>query len=116
MRVYEITWHLKNASKMAVCGNRVQKSAYLEVLVRERWHAVLASLSDESLTLSCEEPATDASVNLNGITTNGSYGDQPDPTNSPKAGVWTPSRIHKFPKRLRTVKDVSKLSSRRSVD
>lgn len=90
MRVYEIAWHFKNASKMAVCSNRVQKSACLEVLVRERWHTVLASLSDASLTLSCEEPATDASVNLNGITTNGSYGDLPDPTNSPKAGVRTP--------------------------
>lgn len=99
MRVYEITWHFKNASKMAVCGNRVQKSACLEVLVRERWHAVLASLSDESLTLSCEDPAADTSVNLNGITTNGSY-DQPDPTNSPKAGVWTPFTDSQVPEAI----------------
>ncbi|KAK7147664.1 hypothetical protein R3I94_010247 [Phoxinus phoxinus] len=84
---------------MAVCGNRVQKSACLEVLVRERWHAVLASLSDESLTLSCEDPATDTSVNLNGITTNGSY-DQTDPTNSPKAGVWTPFTDSQVPEAI----------------
>ncbi|XP_016337688.1 beta-1-syntrophin-like [Sinocyclocheilus anshuiensis] len=85
---------------MAVCGNRVQKSACLEVLVRERWHAVLASLSDASLTLSCEEPATDASVNLNGITTNCSYSDQPDPTNSPKAGVRTPFTDSQVPEAI----------------
>ncbi|RXN26015.1 beta-1-syntrophin [Labeo rohita] len=84
---------------MAVCGNRVQKSVYLEVLVRERWHAVLASLGDESLTLSCEESATDTSVNLNGITTNGSY-DQPDPTNSPKAGVRTPFTDSQVPEAI----------------
>lgn len=84
---------------MAVCGNRVQKSVYLEVLVRERWHAVLASLGDESLTLSCEESATDTSVNLNGITTNGSY-EQPDPTNSPKAGVRTPFTDSQVPEAI----------------
>ncbi|KAM4633539.1 beta-1-syntrophin isoform 2-T2 [Polymixia lowei] len=44
----------------------VQKSGYLEVLVRERWHKVLAGLNEETLTLSCEETDT------NGIT-NGSY-------------------------------------------
>ncbi|XP_051575720.1 beta-1-syntrophin-like [Myxocyprinus asiaticus] len=69
-----------------LCGNRVQKSTCLEVLVRERWHAVLASLSDELLTLSCEESAGDTSVNLNGITTNGSY-ELAEPTNSPKSGI-----------------------------
>ncbi len=46
------------------------------------------------------EPATDASVNLNGITTNGSYGDQPDPTNSPKAGVRTPFTDSQVPEAI----------------
>ncbi|XP_065117340.1 beta-1-syntrophin isoform X1 [Paramisgurnus dabryanus] len=71
----------------ALCANRVQKSACLEVLVRERWHAVFASLSDESLTLSCEGSAGEPAVN--GISTNGSY-DHPDPTSSPKTGLRTP--------------------------
>ncbi|KAL0172491.1 hypothetical protein M9458_032802, partial [Cirrhinus mrigala] len=47
----------------------------------------------------CEEPATDTSVNLNGITTNGSY-DQPDPTNSPKAGVRTPLTDSQVPEAI----------------
>ncbi|RXN28195.1 beta-1-syntrophin [Labeo rohita] len=59
----------------------------------------MASLGDESLTLSCEESATDTSVNLNGITTNGSY-DQPDPTNSPKAGVRTPFTDSQVPEAI----------------
>ncbi|MBN3324702.1 SNTB1 protein, partial [Atractosteus spatula] len=70
----------------AVSTSRVQKSGFLEVLVRDRWHKVLASLGEEALTLSCEEPGEN--VNLNGIT-NGSYGGHPDPTNSPKASVRT---------------------------
>ncbi|XP_030637103.1 beta-1-syntrophin isoform X1 [Chanos chanos] len=70
-----------------VSCNRVQKSGFLEVLVRDRWHKVLASLNDEALTLSCEELGEN--VNLNGIT-NGSYGsNSSDPTNSPKTGVRT---------------------------
>lgn len=33
----------------------VPKSGFVEVLVRERWHKVLANLSEEALTLSCEQ-------------------------------------------------------------
>ncbi|KAJ8291051.1 hypothetical protein GJAV_G00020830 [Gymnothorax javanicus] len=72
-----------------VSGNRLQKSGFLEVLVRDRWHKVLANLSEDALTLSCEDP--EENVNLNGVT-NGSYGSDSchiDPTNSPKAGVRT---------------------------
>uniref|UniRef100_G3NV17 Syntrophin, basic 1 n=1 Tax=Gasterosteus aculeatus TaxID=69293 RepID=G3NV17_GASAC len=53
----------------------VQKSGFLDVLVRERWHKVLVNLNEEALTLSCEEedcgPDRD-SVTPNGVT-NGSY-------------------------------------------
>ncbi|XP_034031120.1 beta-1-syntrophin [Thalassophryne amazonica] len=47
----------------------VQKSGFLEVLVRERWHKVLVNLNEEALALSCKE--TD-DVKSNGVT-NGSY-------------------------------------------
>ncbi|XP_078143487.1 beta-1-syntrophin [Centroberyx gerrardi] len=54
----------------------VQKSGFLEVLVRERWHKVLANLNEEALTLSCEETGVNDNVNdnvnSNGVT-NGSY-------------------------------------------
>uniref|UniRef100_A0A3Q3GFD3 Syntrophin, basic 1 n=1 Tax=Labrus bergylta TaxID=56723 RepID=A0A3Q3GFD3_9LABR len=54
----------------------VQKSGFVEVLVRERWHKVLVNLNEEALTLSCEESSvTDSvsdNVNSNGVT-NGSY-------------------------------------------
>ncbi|KAK9513519.1 hypothetical protein VZT92_027045 [Zoarces viviparus] len=55
----------------------VQKSGFLEVLVRERWHKVLVNLNEEALTLSCEEgyvnnDNVNDSVNSNGVT-NGSY-------------------------------------------
>uniref|UniRef100_UPI0037E89744 beta-1-syntrophin n=1 Tax=Semicossyphus pulcher TaxID=241346 RepID=UPI0037E89744 len=54
----------------------VQKSGFVEVLVRERWHKVLVNLNEEALTLSCEESSvTDSvsdNVNYNGVT-NGSY-------------------------------------------
>ncbi|TKS81838.1 Beta-1-syntrophin 59 kDa dystrophin-associated protein A1 basic component 1 [Collichthys lucidus] len=54
----------------------VQKSGFVEVLVRERWHKVLVNLNEEALTLSCEESGVNDfvndSVNSNGIT-NGSY-------------------------------------------
>ncbi|XP_056618378.1 beta-1-syntrophin [Triplophysa dalaica] len=76
----------------ALCGNRAQRSACVEVLVRERWHAVFASLSDESLTLSCEDPSGEPDVNLNGITTNGSY-DHPDSPRSPYADSQVPEAI-----------------------
>lgn len=66
----------------AVSGMRVQKSGILEVLVRERWHRVLAELSEEALTLSCEDAARSGDVN--GVA-NGSRG-SPD---SPGTGVRT---------------------------
>lgn len=72
-----------------VSGRRVHKSGFLEVLVKDRWHKVLANLNEEALTLSCEDPVEN--VNLNGIT-NGSYGNNashPGPTNSPKIAVRT---------------------------
>ncbi|XP_056141742.1 beta-1-syntrophin [Lampris incognitus] len=50
----------------------VQKSGLLEVLVRDRWHKVLANLNEEALTLSCEETGIHDGVNSNGVT-NGSY-------------------------------------------
>ncbi|TMS10740.1 Beta-1-syntrophin [Larimichthys crocea] len=54
----------------------VQKSGFVEVLVRERWHKVLVNLNEEALTLSCEESGVNDfvndSVNSNGLT-NGSY-------------------------------------------
>ncbi|KAL6108957.1 sntb1 [Pungitius sinensis] len=54
----------------------VQKSGFLDVLVRERWHKVLVNLNEEALTLSCEEGCdpddADDSVTSNGVT-NGSY-------------------------------------------
>ncbi|KAI1894216.1 hypothetical protein AGOR_G00113540 [Albula goreensis] len=88
-----ITWQFKNAPKMAgataVSGNRLQKSGFLEVLVRDRWHKVLANLNEDALTLSCED--TGENVNLNGIS-NGSYGSNSshlDPANSPKTTVRT---------------------------
>ncbi|XP_075965838.1 beta-1-syntrophin [Anarhichas minor] len=73
-----------NAPKMAVVITTgvsgafgVQKSGFLEVLVRERWHKVLVNLNEEALTLSCEEGCVNNdnvndSVNSNGVT-NGSY-------------------------------------------
>ncbi|KAL6489607.1 hypothetical protein MHYP_G00033480, partial [Metynnis hypsauchen] len=36
-------------------AQRAHRSGFVEVLVRERWHRVLASLSEEALVLSCEE-------------------------------------------------------------
>ncbi|XP_078109510.1 beta-1-syntrophin [Sander vitreus] len=54
----------------------VQKSGFVEVLVRERWHKVLVILNEEALTLSCEESCVNDNVNdnvnSNGVT-NGSY-------------------------------------------
>ncbi|XP_008302324.1 beta-1-syntrophin, partial [Stegastes partitus] len=61
-------------------GSGVQKSGFLEVLVRERWHKVLVNLNEEALTLSCEESSDDDNVNFNGVT-NGSYHDNSN-TNS----------------------------------
>lgn len=66
----------------AASGMRVQKSGFLEVLVRERWHRVLAELSDEALALSCED--ADGSGDVNGVA-NGSRA-SPD---SPETGART---------------------------
>ncbi|KAM9310322.1 beta-1-syntrophin isoform 2-T2 [Pholidichthys leucotaenia] len=52
-------------------GSGAQKSGFVEVLVRERWHKVLANLNEEALALSCD--GSD-SVNSSGIT-NGSCHD-----------------------------------------
>ncbi|XP_055490691.1 beta-1-syntrophin isoform X1 [Leucoraja erinacea] len=42
---------------------RVQRSGLLEVLVREVWHRVLASLNEESLILCCDQSAEPAAWN-----------------------------------------------------
>ncbi|XP_028841515.1 beta-1-syntrophin [Denticeps clupeoides] len=63
----------QNAAGMA------RKSDFLEVLVRDRWHRVLASLSEETLTLSCD-------ADLNGITNGTGHA---EPSGSPAAGVRT---------------------------
>ncbi|XP_005744469.1 beta-1-syntrophin [Pundamilia nyererei] len=64
-------------------GSGVQKSGFVEVLVREQWHKVLVNLNEEALTLSCESnvnESVDDNVNSNGVT-NGSYHDNSN-TNS----------------------------------
>lgn len=53
-------------------GSRAHKSGFIEVLVRENWHKVLANLSEEALTLSCEDCGVNDGVSSNGVT-NGSY-------------------------------------------
>ncbi|XP_059851117.1 beta-1-syntrophin isoform X5 [Delphinus delphis] len=81
---FAITWHFKNAGKMAVAAaaaaaagpagggsGRAQRSGLLEVLVRDRWHKVLVNLSEDALVLSCEEGA--AAYNGIGTATNGSF-------------------------------------------
>ncbi|KAF7665959.1 hypothetical protein LDENG_00125990 [Lucifuga dentata] len=54
----------------------VQKSGFLEVLVREQWHKVLVNLNEETLTLICEDTSVNDNVtdtvNSNGVT-NGAY-------------------------------------------
>lgn len=50
-------------------GPGEQHSGFVEVWVRERWHKVWANLSEEALTLSCEDGD---SLQSNGVT-NGSY-------------------------------------------
>lgn len=64
-------------------GSGVQKSGFVEVLVREQWHKVLVNLNEEALTLSCESnvnESVDDNVNSNCVT-NGSYHDNSN-TNS----------------------------------
>lgn len=68
-------------------GSGAQKSGPVEVLVRERWHKVLANLSEEALTLSCEDCD---SLGSNGVT-NGSYLDNSNANsnNGPQQAVRT---------------------------
>ncbi|CAI5779051.1 Beta-1-syntrophin [Podarcis lilfordi] len=53
---------------------RVQRSGALEVLVRDRWHRLLVSLSDEALVLSADEGGAPAAAAYNGIGASGSNG------------------------------------------
>lgn len=71
---------------------RVQKNGFLEVLVRERWHRVLAELSDEALALSCEDAA--GSGDVNGVA-NGSRAtpDSPETGARTAAGADSPERV-----------------------
>ncbi|XP_048385842.1 beta-1-syntrophin isoform X2 [Stegostoma tigrinum] len=67
---------------MALAG-RVQRSGLLEVLVRDSWHRVLATLNQENLILSCEQPGHTAS--WNGLT-NGAGSQSPQAASrSPKS-------------------------------
>ncbi|XP_040287931.1 beta-1-syntrophin [Bufo bufo] len=66
----------------AAAGTRVQRSGWLEVLVRERWHKVGVNLSEESLVLSSED------ISSNGIT-NGSYRSPQDQEPGSPKGVRT---------------------------
>lgn len=51
------------AAAAAGGGGRAQRSGWLEVLVRERWHKVLANLGGEALVLSGEERPDGAAHN-----------------------------------------------------
>ncbi|XP_053322329.1 beta-1-syntrophin [Spea bombifrons] len=66
-------------------GSRVHRSGLLEVLVKDRWHKVVANLCDTTLVLSSEDRGGD-NISSNGIT-NGSYRN-PQDSSSPK-GVRT---------------------------
>ncbi|KAL4616973.1 beta-1-syntrophin [Arapaima gigas] len=77
-------------------ASRVQKSGFLEVLVRERWHKVLASLGEDTLALSCGEPGDSAT--LNGIT-NGSCGNT-SPHLDPPAGSALTQLAERVPERV----------------
>lgn len=52
-------------------GRAQQRSGWLEVLVRDRWHKVLANLAEDALVLSCEERADGAAHNGVGASGNG---------------------------------------------
>lgn len=80
------------ASAAASGGMRVQKSGFLEVLVRERWHRVLAELSDEALALSCED-APGSGDGVNGVA-NGSRASPDSPeTGARTSGADSPERV-----------------------
>ncbi|KAM9164241.1 beta-1-syntrophin isoform 2-T2 [Pangshura tecta] len=59
------------AAAAAAGGRAQQRSGWLEVLVRDRWHKVLANLGDDALVLSCEERADGAAHNGVGASGNG---------------------------------------------
>lgn len=86
---------VRNAPKMAVAsaasGMRVQKSGFLEVLVRERWHRVLVELSDEALALSCEDAA--GSGDVNGVANGSRAGPDSPETGARTAGADSPERV-----------------------
>ncbi|XP_038248230.1 beta-1-syntrophin isoform X2 [Dermochelys coriacea] len=85
-----------------------QRSGWLEVLVRDRWHKVLANLAEDALVLSCEERADGAAHNGVGASGHGApcrgdaagRGSQPgaagipggaaEPAGSPKAAGGGP--------------------------
>ncbi|XP_067387020.1 beta-1-syntrophin isoform X2 [Emydura macquarii macquarii] len=58
----------------AGAGRAQQRSGWLEVLVRDRWHKVLANLGEDALVLSCEERADGAAHNGVGASGNGAPG------------------------------------------
>ncbi|XP_075684084.1 beta-1-syntrophin [Rhinoderma darwinii] len=66
----------------AAPGTRVQRSGWLEVLVREHWHKVGVNLYEDSLVLSSED------ISSNGIT-NGSYRSPQDQEPGSPKGVRT---------------------------
>lgn len=78
----------------------VPKSGFVDVLVRERWHKVLANLNEEALTLSCEENSGNDgdNVNSNGVT-NGSYLDNNN-TNSNNGPQTVRSAFTDLPERV----------------
>uniref|UniRef100_A0A3B4UV40 Syntrophin, basic 1 n=1 Tax=Seriola dumerili TaxID=41447 RepID=A0A3B4UV40_SERDU len=80
----------------------VQKSGFVEVLVRERWHKVLVNLNEEALTLSCEESSANDNVtdnvNSNGVA-NGSYLDNNN-TNSNNGPQTLRSAFTDLPERV----------------
>ncbi|XP_067837746.1 beta-1-syntrophin [Heptranchias perlo] len=84
---------------MALVG-RVQRSGLLEVLVRDSWHRVLATLNEDNLTLSCD-PSGDTAA-WNGLT-NGAHstptraGAGPG-SQSPRVGSHSPQLGSRSPK------------------
>ncbi|XP_039382879.1 beta-1-syntrophin isoform X1 [Mauremys reevesii] len=59
------------AAAAAAGGRAQQRSGWLEVLVRDRWHKVLANVGEDALVLSCEERADGAAHNGVGASGNG---------------------------------------------
>ncbi|XP_062848625.1 beta-1-syntrophin [Trichomycterus rosablanca] len=77
---------------MAVASDmRVHKSGFVEVLVRERWHRVLAELTDESLSLSCEDSAR-ISAEVNGVP-NGTRDSPESPETGARTAPDSPERV-----------------------